>query len=79
MLVTSFDCIKKRKFEIFSYTHLVYVVYLIALPLHGCMFLFNYGIKIFHILYRIYNVNIKKNLRISPIIAFFKLSCVLAD
>lgn len=44
MLITSCDFIKKKKFEIFSYTHLLYIIYLIALPLHGCMFLFNYGI-----------------------------------
>lgn len=43
MYLTSLDIVKVKYFEWFSYIHLLYTVYMIFLPLHGCNFWLNFG------------------------------------
>lgn len=44
MYVSSLDFFRKRHFEYFSYTHTLWFLYIIFLVLHGCDFMFNYGL-----------------------------------
>lgn len=43
MTITSHSYVRQHYFEIFSYTHLLYIVFIILIIVHGCGFYFNYG------------------------------------
>ena len=43
MFISTFDCVKKKNYQIFAYTHILYIPLCILLYLHGCLCLFNYG------------------------------------
>lgn len=50
MYITSLDFFRKKHFEYFSYSHTLWIFYIIFLILHGCDFMFNFGKNIFFLI-----------------------------